>query len=415
MRLFSIIADRVLQCERMKKIDTNPNKIKDLLTRGVEGVFVLKRLKKRLVSGEKLRIKFGIDPTGPRLHLGRALPLWKLREFQELGHKIVLIIGDFTALVGDPSDKLSKRPFLNEEQVINNMRTYKKQIGKILDIEQIEWRYNSEWLQAMTFLEIAKLAESFSVQQMLARRNFKERYQKGVEISLREFLYPLMQGYDSAVVRCDIEVGGLDQLFNLQAGRVIQEIYHQPPQDIMTFTMLEGTDGRKMSTSWGNVINIDDEAADMYGKVMSLADQLIIKYFWLTTRLSVKEIEEIDKQLKKGDNPKEVKSRLAHELVSLYHGTEKARLVADKFELVHKYKQIPTDLPTFELSHKKELVLIDLLVVVKLAKSNSEARRLIDQGGVKIDGRVVNSWQIKIKLVPGMIIKVGNRKFAKII
>ncbi len=413
--LFSIIADDVLQWERMKKIDTDPNKIKNLLTRGVEEIFVAKHLKDRLASGEVLRVKLGIDPTGPRLHLGRALILWKLKEFQELGHKIVLIIGDFTALIGDPSDKLSKRPFLTEKQVTENMRTYKKQIGKILDINKIEWRYNSEWLQAMTFLEVAKLAESFSVQQMLARRNFKERYQKGVEISLREFLYPLMQGYDSAAIRCDVEVGGTDQLFNLHAGRIVQELYHQPPQDIMTFTMLEGIDGRKMSTTWGNVINIDDEAEEMYGKIMSLVDSLIIKYFWLTTRVPAKEIEEIDKQLKQGGNPKEAKSRLAYEIVSLYHGAEKARLAANRFELIHKYKQIPQDLPTFRLSDKKELPLVNLLVVVKLAKSNSEARRLIGQGGVKINDQVITDWQAKIKLKPGTVVKVGNRRFAKII
>ena len=306
----------------MAKVSTNSKKIKELLSRNVEQMMVAKHLQSRLLSGDRLRVKLGIDPTGPQLHLGRAVPLWKLRDFQELGHQVVVIIGDFTALVGDPSDKLAKRPMLTPEQIKTNLKQYQKQLGLILDLDKVEWRYNSEWLSAMTFIEVAKLAESFTVQQMLARRNFKDRYSKGVEISLREFLYPLMQGYDSAAVRSDVEIGGTDQLFNLEAGRIIQAIYKQPSQDIMMFGMMEGTDGRKMSTTWGNVINLLDSPSDIFGKVMSLRDNLIIKYFYLATRESAANIKAIEKDLQHGGNPRNSKVKLARAVVSLYHGSD---------------------------------------------------------------------------------------------
>src|SRR3990172_9583191 len=225
-------------------------KIKELLERGVAEVIDRKNLEKKLKSGKKLRVKLGIDPTGPKLHIGRAIIIRKLRDFQRLGHQIVLIIGDATAVIGDPSDKISKRPMLTKEQVKNNLRTYKNQIGKILDLKKTEFHYNSAWLKKINFIEVGELAESFSLQQMSARRNFKERMDKGEEVSMRESLYPLMQGYDSVAVRADVELGGFDQLFNLKAGRTIQEHFGQPKQDILMVEMLEGTDGRKMSTTW---------------------------------------------------------------------------------------------------------------------------------------------------------------------
>lgn len=399
----------------MTKVNNDPVKIKQLLTRNVEQVFVAKHLKNRLLKGERLRVKLGFDPTGPKLHLGRAVTLWKLREFQELGHQIVLIIGDFTALVGDPSDKLAKRPLLTVDQVRTNLKDYKKQLGLILDLNQVEWRYNSEWLQAMTFMEVARLAESFSVQQMLARRNFKERYSKGVEISLREFLYPLMQGFDSAAVRSDVEVGGTDQLFNLHAGRVVQELYKQPPQDIITFSMLEGTDGRKMSTSWGNVINIIDSPLEMYGKVMSLTDKLIIKYFQLATQVADEEIKAIEKSLKQVANPRDSKARLAYEIVALYHSVTQARQVAKEFDLIHRSKETPQHLPKGKIPiGTKSLSVIELLVLLKLATSKGEARRLLVQGGVKINKVKVSDWQKIINPKPGMIIQVGSRRFVEL-
>jgi tyrosyl-tRNA synthetase len=267
----------------MPNIDTNPEKIEEILSRGVEDCFVKEDLKKDLLSGRQLRIKFGIDPTGPKIHIGRAIPLRKLRQFQLLGHQIVLIIGDFTAQIGDPSDKLSKRPMLTRELIEENMRDYKAQIGKIIDIDKVEFVYNSDWLRPLGFQEICELAESFTVQQMVARRNFAERIENGEEVSLRELMYPLMQGYDSVAINADVEIGGFDQLFTLKAGRYIQKHYGKKEQNVLTIQMLEGTDGRKMSTSWGNIITVVDEPNDMYGKIMSLKDELIIKYFTLTT------------------------------------------------------------------------------------------------------------------------------------
>ncbi|NBV43145.1 tyrosine--tRNA ligase, partial [bacterium] len=237
-------------------ISTDEQKIYELLTRGVEEVFVKEELEKKLKSGEQLRIKLGIDPTGPNIHIGRAVTLRKLREFQNLGHQVVLIIGDFTARIGDASDKDSKRPPLTKEQVRENFADYERQIGKVLDMSKVEVRMNSEWLSELGFEGVFQLAEKFSLQQMLRRRNFSDRIDQGNEIGLHEILYPLMQGYDSVAVRADVEVGGFDQLFNLQAGRILQKAYGQPEQSIMNLQMLEGTDGRKMSTSWGNPLPI---------------------------------------------------------------------------------------------------------------------------------------------------------------
>src|SRR3989338_3818860 len=231
--------------KKKEEVITDQSKIDELLARGVEEIFVKEHLREALLSGRQLRIKLGIDPTGPAIHLGRAIPLRKLRAFQDLGHKAVLIIGDFTAKIGDPSDKLAKRPMLSEKQIKENLKTYKKQLGKIVDLKNAEFKFNSKWLGKLGFREISQLAESFSVQQMLARRNFKERFQAGDEIGLRELTYPLMQGYDSVAVKADVELGGFDQLFNLKAGRIIQKHYGQKEQDILTLQMLEGTDGRK--------------------------------------------------------------------------------------------------------------------------------------------------------------------------
>ena len=241
----------------------NIEKIEEILNRGTEDIIDKKHLKEALLSKKKLNIKFGIDPTGPKIHLGRAVVLRKLKKFQELGHKVILIIGDFTAQIGDPSDKLGKRPMLDAATIKKNLKDYKKSLGKIIDLRRTTFKYNSKWLSKLNLKELALLAESFSVQQMLARRNFKDRYESQGEISLREFLYPIMQGYDSVKIKSDVEIGGFDQLFNLKAGRIIQRHYGQPEQDVLTCQMLEGTDGRKMSTSWGNVINITDEPNDM--------------------------------------------------------------------------------------------------------------------------------------------------------
>lgn len=394
-------------------ISKDKEKIKELLTRGVEEIIEYEHLKKELESGKKLRVKFGIDPTSPYIHLGNSVVLLKLKSFQELGHQIVLILGDFTGQIGDSSDKLQKRPFLSPEEVKKNVYGYKKQIGKILEIDKIEWHYNSEWLKKLNFQEISRLAEIFTVRQMLSRRGFRERYQKNEEISLREFLYPLMQGYDSVAVKADVEIGGSDQLFNLKAGREIQKFYGQKPQDIMTLQMIEGLDGEKMSKTRKNIINLLDSPHEQFGKIMSMHDELIVKYFTLCTRVSLKEINEIKEKMEKGQNPRDFKEKLAYEIVKMYHGEKLAKEAKEEFNKVFREKKLPTEIPTCYLLNET-CNLSRLLLETKLAPSKSEAQRLIKQGAVKIDGQIEKDWRKEIKIKKGMIIQVGKRKFVKL-
>ena len=387
--------------------------IEELLTRGVEEVFVRESLKQKLLSGKQLRVKFGIDPTGAKIHIGRAITLWKLRAFQELGHKIVLIIGDFTAQIGDPSDKLSKRPMLSKEQVQENFKDYKNQIGKILDLSKVEFVYNGDWLGKLGFQEISELAEGFSVQQMTARRNFKERLDKGEEVSLREFMYPLMQGYDSVVVKADVEIGGTDQLFNLKAGRVIQKHYGQVEQDIMTLKMLVGTDGRKMSTSWGNVITIVDEPDDMFGKIMSVRDDLILDYFLLCTDTPVEEIEKVKSEMTAGKNPRDVKLDLAEAVVVRYHEAKKAKEARESFISVFKSGNLPENIK--EVKAKEGELLMDIVLREKLVSSKSDFRRLVSEGAVSNAETKEKITDPFFKITSNFIIRIGPLRFLKIV
>ncbi len=391
---------------------TKEELIDRLLTRGIEDVIEKDHLKKELLSGKVLRIKLGIDPTSPNIHLGRAIPLRKLRDFQLLGHKVVLIIGDFTAQVGDPSDKTGKRPMLKREAIKEYLKSYKKQLGKIINLKETEIVYNSKWLSKLGFQEISELAENFSVQQMLERRNFKDRYENQIEISLREFMYPLMQGYDSVAVKSDVELGGFDQLFNLKAGRVIQKAYGQKEQDIMTFSMLEGTDGRKMSSSWGNVISLLDSPNDMFGKIMAVHDDLIMKYFTLTTDVHESEFEELQRLI--DNHPKEAKMRLGVEIVSLYYDEKKSELAEAEWERVFSKKEIPSEIEEVKVEDNS-LTTLDLVVIINLVSSKNEGRRLIEQGGLEIDGvKITDSKQV-VEIKNGMIVKAGKRRFAKIV
>lgn len=395
----------------MDKVITDEAKIDELLSRGVEEIFVKEELKALLLSGKVLRIKLGIDPTGGKIHIGRAVPLRKLREFQKMGHQIVFIIGDFTAQVGDASDKSDKRPMLTRAQIDENLKDYKSQISKIIDVSKIEFLYNNDWLSKLTFEEVVKLAECFSVQQMLARRNFKDRYEKGVEISLREFLYPLMQGYDSVAVKADVEIGGFDQLFNLKAGRAVQEFYGMPKQSIMAFEMLEGTDGRKMSTSWGNIISIVDEPFDMFGKVMAIQDELILKYFTLCTDNSLEEIDSFKKELAQGANPKDIKMRLATDIVTLYHDEKAASLAKNAWIETFQNKGVPDSVK--EIAVEQESELVDALLEGELIESKSEWKRLIEGNAVTHENDVLVT-EIKAKAQEG-IYKIGKKRFVKII
>ncbi len=390
--------------------DTNSQKIDEILTRGVEEIFEKKSLLQKLQSGRQLRIKLGIDPTGPKIHIGRAFQFWKLRSFQELGHKIVLIIGDFTAQIGDASDKQTMRKVLTEKEIKENMKDYARQIGKILDIKKVELHYNSEWFKKMKVMDFVKLQMLFTAQQIIQRRNFKERWDEGKPIGSHELDYPLFQGYDSVMVKADVEIGGADQLFNLQAGREIQKQFNQKPQDIITFKMLNGLDGRKMSTSWGNIITILDESGDMYGKVMSMKDELIDDYFELATRLSEGEISQIKNS---SDNPRDIKAKLAKEIVKMYHGEAEAKKAEEEFNKVFRNKELPSDIPIFEAS-KNNYFILDLLCDTRLASSKNEAKRLVQAGAIDIDNITEREWKKSVEIKDGMIIKSGSRKFIKI-
>ncbi len=387
-------------------------RIEEVLTRGVEQITEKDHLSRALLSGKKLRIKHGIDPTGPKIHIGRASTLWKLRAFQGLGHKIVLIIGDYTAQIGDASDKLSKRPFLSAAQVKENMKYYTKQLGMVLDMKKTELHHNSKWFSKMKLREFDELAELFSVQQMIARRNFKERWEKEEEISIRELHYALYQGYDSVAIKADVEVGGADQLFNLFAGRKIQEHYGQKPQDILTTKMLLGIDGRKMSTSWGNVINIMDSADEQFGRVMSMHDERIIEYFEIATDVPLSSVHEYKEEMRRGSNPKTIKERLAFEIVKRYHGEKAARDAGTRFEKTFSKKEIPEEIPELKLK-TKEIGIIELLLGTGIA-SNSEARRLIGQGAVELDGVLKNDPYETMRPRGGEVLKIGKHRFFRI-
>lgn len=388
-------------------------KVEEILTRGVTEVIVKDDLKKALKSGKKLRIKLGIDPTGPRLHIGRAITLWKLRELQDLGHQIVLIIGDFTAQIGDASDKTAERTVLTPDQIRENMETYKKQLGLILDMKKVELRYNSEWLGKMSSGDLLIEAMNFTVNQMIKRDNFWQRFEADKPIGLHEILYPLLQGYDSVAIKADVEIGGNDQLFNLLAGRTLQKKYGQKEQNIMTFELLEGTDGRKMSTSYGNCIYIEDPADEMFGKIMSIKDDLILRYMNLVTDMPLGEIDMVRIDLENGMNPRDAKRLLAKKLVTRYYGEEIAEQSVNNFQKQFVKKEVPDEMKEVLLMDK-DWQIVELISQVGLVKSKSEARRLIEQGGVRVDGAVMGDREAFIRPIEGMIIQVGKRKFARV-
>lgn len=392
------------------EINTDSKKIAELLSRGVEEVIDRESLEKKLKSGQQLRIKLGIDPTSPNIHVGRAVPLLKLRDFQQLGHKIVLIIGDFTGVIGDTSDKESERPMLTPEAVKSNLTNYIDQARKVIDIDQCEVHYNSEWLGKLTYHEISRQADVFSLNEFISRENIKKRLDAGKRISLRELLYPLMQGYDSVAITSDVEIGGTDQRFNLLAGRELQRNYNQPAQDIITNPLIEGLDGRKMSSSWGNTINLFDPAIDMYGKVMSLNDDLIIKYFTLTTRVDLDVIAEYKNKLMAGENPRDYKMKLAFEITKFYHSEEESNEAQNYFINTFSKKEIPDVVPEIKPTSYD---ILTVLVESGLSTTKSEAKRVIEQKGVKIGELVLNDPKDIVKV--GDIVQKGKRFFVKVI
>ena len=398
------------------RVVTNPKKIERVLTRGVAEVISRKHLEKRLRAGEKLRVKFGIDPTAPILHLGHSVPLRKLREFQELGHQIVFLIGDFTAMIGDPSARFALRKPLTEKEIKKNMRDYTKQAAKILNMKKVEVRYNSEWYKKKGATFLMDLTSRFTYARLIERDEFKKRMERGIDISMLELIYPLLQGYDSVELRADLEMGGTDQKFNLLMGRKVQKKYNQPQQDILTVPLLEGIDGvRKMSKSYNNYIALCEAPLKMYGKIMSIPDTIIWHYFILLTDLPLKEIEKMKKEVYQTIlNPRDAKARLAKEIVTIYHGKKAALRAEQEFNKIFKEKKLPLKIPKIKIK-ERALNILDLLVKTKLASSKSEAKRLIFQKGVKIDGILQKDWQESVRIAKGMVIQVGKRRFAKLI
>lgn len=392
---------------------TNDEKIEEILTRGVAEVIHIDDLRAKLLSGKKLRIKFGIDPTSPNIHLGRATAIWKLRDFQDLGHTIVFIIGDFTGIIGDTSDKESERPMLSREIVEGNLATYFEQAGKILDMSKVEKHRNTEWLEPLTYREITEHAEVFSLSDYISRENIKVRLDKGLRVSLRELLYPLMQGYDSVAMNSDVEIGGTDQKFNMLSGRRLQEHFKKEPQSILMLDIIEGLDGRKMSSSWGNTINLTDTANDMFGKVMSLRDEFIVKYFIHATRAPLSTADEAEASLGRGENPRDVKIRLAEEIVSMYHGKDEAVRAREAFLSTFQKKEIPEDIEEI----KGEGKLGELLKSKEIVSSMTDWRRLVEEGAVKrlIEGGEEEKITNDTLLATPGVYKIGKRRFVKII
>lgn len=395
-------------------VKSKKEKTKDLLTRGVDEVIERASLEKKLASGKKLRVKLGIDPTSPDLHLGHSVVLRKMRHFQDLGHKAVLIIGDFTGRVGDPSGRSKERNTLTKAEVQKNMKKYLEQAEKIIDIQKVEVRYNSEWL-GKNVEDILELTKAGTVQQVLARQDFQERIKKNQKVSILETLYPLLQGYDSVKVKADVELGGTDQLLNLLMGRHVQRYFDMTEQDVVTVPLIEGTDGsKKMSKSKNNYIALNEKPKEMYGKIMSINDNLITKYFALCTDRPNEEIIKIENALKaKKLNPRSAKADLAREIVSIYHNPEKAEKAEAEFNRVFQSKKLPTKIPTFTLK-QSEVHILDLMIQSGLAQSKNEASRLIKQGGVRVgDEKILDPQEVIRITKQGVILQVGKRRFKR--
>lgn len=394
-----------------------------IISSGAADIVPEEALVKKLKKGKPLNIKLGVDPTAPDIHLGHAVPLRKLAQFQELGHKVLLIIGDGTALIGDPSGRNSTRPQLTQEQIQDNAKTYIEQAFKVLDKDKTEIRYNSEWLLKIDMKKLLELTANFTVARILERDDFHNRYTNNQPISLHEFLYPVMQAYDSVMIKADVELGGTDQLFNLLAGRELMEKMSMEPQVCLTLPLLEGTDGvQKMSKSYGNYVGVNEEAADIFGKIMSIPDELMPKYFRLASNFPVEEIEKIENGLADGSlHPNEIKRKLARNIAEIYHDEKAAQEAEERFDKIHKEKEIPDDIPEYKAdltpNEEGKVYLAKLLVDAKLANSAGEARRLIDGGGVKINQKPLpaKSYNVDPDILENSIIQVGKRKFIKIL
>lgn len=385
-----------------------------IIGKGADEIINLEDLKKKLQkaidNNKPLTVKLGLDPSAPDIHLGHAVVLRKIKQLQDLGHRAVIIIGDFTGMIGDPTGKSKARKQLTKEQVMINAKTYEEQIFKILDLEKTEVKFNSEWLEKLNFRDIIELTSKYTVARMLEREDFKNRFENNHSIGIHEFFYPLMQAYDSIAINADIELGGTDQRFNVLMGRTMQKDFEKEPQVAIFMPLLEGTDGKeKMSKSLGNYIGINESASDIYGKSMSIPDELMIKYFELATDIHPDEVNKIKERLNQGENPRNIKMMLAKELVTLYHGKEEAENAEENFKKVFQKKAIPEDIEEVNVDTTQDL--ISIITEIGFAPSRSEVKRLIKQGAVKINGEKVSETA---KLQSQDVLQVGKLKFARI-
>ena len=391
------------------------------IKRGTEEVLVEKDFVKRLNEKKPLRIKVGFDPTAPDLHLGHTVIINKMRQFQDFGHEVIFLIGDFTGMIGDPSGVNETRPVLTKEQVVENAKTYKKQIFKILDKDKTRIEFNSQWMKKIGTAQLIEIASKYTVARMLERNDFTSRFKSENPISIHEFLYPLIQGYDSVALQADVEIGGTDQKFNLLVGRHLQQIYGQPPQTVITLPLLEGLDGiKKMSKSANNYVALNDAPDDMFGKIMSLSDELMWRYFELVSRLTLKEIDNLKSLVKSGSNPRDIKLQLAEELVSRFHSQSAAQKAKDSFLIRFQKGQIPSEINTMEITMSKvqnsdgEINLPKLLSLTHLVSSVTEGHRAIKAGSIRINGAKVNVKSIKNQPNKQLILSFGKRRFIEV-
>jgi tyrosyl-tRNA synthetase len=399
-----------------KKLASDKQSLEELC-RGAEEIIHERDLAERLARGRPLRVKAGFDPTAPDLHLGHVVVLNKMRQFQDFGHEVIFLIGDFTGMIGDPSGKSATRPPLTREEVVANAETYASQVYKILDRDKTRLEFNSTWMSKMDAVALIELAAKHTVARMLERDDFHKRYKAGKPISIHEFLYPLVQGYDSVALEADVELGGTDQKFNLLVGRQVQQAYGQSQQIVMTMPLLEGLDGiNKMSKSLGNYIGIAEPPLEMYGKVMSISDELMWRYFELLSQRPLQQLEALRRQAAEGMNPRDIKSSLATEIVTRFHDAPAAERAAADFIARHRDHSVPQDLPLQQVpAPEGKIGVAHLLRSAGLVESTSEAFRLIEQGGVRIDGQRVDDRSTLVRSGEEHIVQVGKRRFARII
>jgi tyrosyl-tRNA synthetase len=394
----------------------------EVIERGAVDLITQQDLKGKLAEASKvkrpLRVKLGMDPTAPDLHLGHTVVLQKLKQFQELGHIAIFLIGDFTGMIGDPTGRIETRPVLTKEELLQNAETYKKQVFKILDPDRTEIRFNSEWMEAMNAADMIRLCAQYTVARMLERDDFRKRLQNNLPISVHEFLYPLVQGYDSVALNADVELGGHDQIFNLLVGREIQKAYNQESQVVVTVPLLEGTDGlSKMSKSYGNYVGIDEPPDVIFGKLMSVSDELMLKYYELLSDITLEELRELKEGIASGRvHPKAAKVRFAQEMVKRFHGAQEAIQAERNFERIFKDKEVPEDIETVVMKKEKdELWIPQLLAGTGMVQSTSDGKRMISQGGVSINGTKLTGEDFSVADVNELVIKVGKRRFKKVI